>query len=46
MYVCVYVCTNIDVELIKGNFGHEIQITFVVKIFWQPGRVMFVINCH
>lgn len=45
--MCMYICINIDVELIKGNFGHEIQITFVVKIFWQPDRViMFVTNCH
>lgn len=40
------ICTNIDVVLIKVNFGHGIQITFVVKIFWQPVRVMLVTNCH
>lgn len=29
--------TAIDVELMKVTFGHGIQITFTVKVFWHSG---------
>lgn len=37
---CIHARTNIDIVLMKVNFGHGIQISFIFKISWQPGMVV------